>query len=124
MIIVFVIAAIIISLLGLFALASYIMASRVKEIAVRKIMGANQNQILLMLIKEFSLLVVISMIISWPLAWMALHRWLESFAYRQEIAYAYFFAAPAMMLMAAWLTVSYHAYQTAKINASEALKYG
>ncbi len=123
LIIVFMIAAIIISLLGLFALASYTMASRVKEIAVRKVMGAKQTQILLMLIKEFSLLVIISMIISWPLAWMAIQRWLEGFAYRQELAYAYFFIAPAMVLLAAWLTVSYHAWKTAKINAAEALKY-
>ncbi len=121
--IIFMIAAIIISLLGLFALASYIMASRVKEIAVRKIMGASQAQILLMLIKEFSLLVVLSMVVSWPVAWMAIHRWLEGFAYRQELAYSYFFIAPAMVLLSAWLTVSYHAFKAARINAAEALKY-
>lgn len=123
LIIVFMIAAIIISLMGLFALASYIMSSRVKEIAVRKVMGARQIQILKMLIKEFSLLVLISMMISWPLAWIIIQRWLENFAYRQQVAYTYFILAPAMVLVAAWLTVSYHIYKTAKINASEALKY-
>ncbi len=123
LIIVFMIVAMIISLLGLFALASYIMASRIKEIAVRKVMGARQVQILYMLMKEFSFLVLISMIISWPLAWTAVNRWLESFAYRQEIAYSYFIIAPAMVLLASWLTVSYHAHRTARINAAEALKY-
>lgn len=120
---VFMIVAMMISLLGLFALASYILASRIKEIALRKIMGAKQMQILMMILKEFSILVLVSTLFAWPLAWIAVNRWLENFAYRQEISYAYFILAPVIALVAAWITISYHAYTTAKINAADALKY-
>ena len=120
---IFMLVAILISLLGLFALASFIMVSRIKEIAVRKIMGANHIQILRMLIKEFSMLVLISMILAWPVAWFTINRWLENFAYRQEVQYTYFIIAPVIALLAAWITISYHAYKTATINAAEALKY-
>ena len=120
---VFMLVAVLISLLGLFALASFIMASRVKEIAVRKVMGANYMQIVTMIIKEFSLLVLISMILAYPLAYLAISRWLENFAYRQDINYLYFILASLIILLASWLTISYHTYGTAKTNAAEALKY-
>ncbi len=120
---VFMILAILISLMGLFALASFVLATRIKEIAVRKVLGATRFQVLKMIGSEFSILVLISTLLALPLAYFVIIRWLDTFAYRQEISYAYFILAPLIILLAAWLTISYHAYRSAKTSAAEALKY-
>ena len=115
--------AILISLMGLFALSSFVMNSRIREMAVRKVLGATQNNILFAMGREFTLLVLVSTLLSWPLAWLAAERWLENFAYRQDPNLLYYVVAPLVSLIAAWVTVSYHAIKTARINPSEALKY-
>ena len=119
----FMVLAILISLMGLFALASFVMASRTREIAVRKVLGASEHRILGMIGKEFSLLVVFSTVLAWPVAWLVLSRWLDTFAYRQEISLVLFVVGPLVSILAAWITIFYHAWKTARINASEALKY-
>jgi putative ABC transport system permease protein len=120
---IFMVLAILISLMGLFALSYFVMASRTREIAVRKVLGASEQKILYMVGKEFSLLVIISTILAWPFAWLALNRWLETFAYRQEVSLVLFLAGPLVCILAAWITISYHAWKTARTNAAEALKY-
>ena len=123
MVTVFMVMAILISLMGLFALASFVMASRTREIAVRKVMGATGQKILTMVGREFSLLVIISTLLAWPVAWLTLNRWLESFVYRQEVCLALFVVGPLLTLLAAWVTIFYHAWKTSRINAAAALKY-
>lgn len=123
MVTIFMVLAILISLMGLFALASFVMASRTREIAVRKVLGASGERILRMVGKEFSLLVLISTILAWPLAWLVLNRWLESFAYRQDVSLLLFVLGPLLTLVAAWVTIFYHAWKTSRINAASALKY-
>ncbi len=115
--------ALIISLMGLFALSSFVMVFRIKEIAVRKVLGARQRQVLLMFGREFSLLVIISSAIAWPLAWLVAGHWLDNFAYRQDIHYGYFILATCISLLAAWFTITYHGIKTSKTNAAAALKY-
>ena len=115
--------ALVISLMGLFALSSFVMVSRLKEIAVRKVLGAGQRQILLMLGKEFSLLVVISSIIAWPVAWLIADNWLDSFAYRQDPSYFYFLLASIISLLTAWLTITYHGIKASATEPAHALKY-
>ncbi|MFO7998573.1 MAG: ABC transporter permease [Bacteroidales bacterium] len=123
MVTIFMVLAILISLMGLFALASFVMTSRTREIAVRKVLGASEQKILWMIGKEFSLLVVISSLLAWPVAWLVLGRWLETFAYRQDISLLLFVVGPLVAILAAWCTISYHALRTARVNAAEALKY-
>ncbi len=115
--------ALLISLMGLFALSSFVMVSRVKEIAVRKVLGAGQKQILLMLGKEFSILVLISSIIAWPLAWFIAEDWLDTFAYRQDLSYIYFVLASFVSLLTAWVTITYHGIKASSTDPALALKY-
>ena len=77
--------AIIIACLGLFGLAAYAAEQRTKEIGIRKTLGAGVSTIVAMLSKDFIKLVVIAILIASPLAWLAMRKWLEGFAYRQEI---------------------------------------
>lgn len=114
--------AIIISLMGLYALASFVLTSRAREIALRKVLGANHLSILLMIIREFSILVLAGALFAWPAVWLAYNRWLENFAYRQDVNYFIFIAAPLIALGAAWITISYHTYRAASANPAIALK--
>jgi putative ABC transport system permease protein len=114
--------AIIISLMGLFALASFILASRSKEIALRRVLGAHQHTILKMILKDFSILVVAGSLLAWPAVWLAYNRWLENFAYQQELNYLVFIAAPLVALAAAWVTISFHTVRAVSANPACALK--
>ena len=115
--------ALVISLMGLFALSSFVMVSRVKEIAVRKVLGAGQKQILLMLGKEFSILVLISSILAWPAAWLIADNWLDTFAYRQDMQYIYFVLASILSLLTVWMTIIYHGIKASSTDPALALKY-
>lgn len=118
----FMVLAIIISLMGLYALASFVMTSRLKEIALRKVLGADKIKIMKMIIREFSLLVLSGTLIAWPVVWLVYHRWLEGFAYRQDLNYLVFIASPLIVLAAAWATISYHTFRAASANPACALK--
>ena len=120
---VFMLLAIIISLMGLYALASFVMTSRVREIALRKVLGAGYFSIMYMIIREFSLLVLAGALLAWPVVWLAYNRWLENFAYRQDMNYIVFFLAPLVALAAAWITISYHTWRAATANPAVALKH-
>ncbi len=115
--------ALAISLMGLFALSSFVMVSRTKEMAVRKVLGAGQEQILFMLGREFSLLVVISSLIAWPAAWLIAENWLDTFAYRQDLSYSYFLLASFISLLTAWMTITYHGIKASATDPAYALKY-
>jgi putative ABC transport system permease protein len=114
--------AIIISLMGLFALASFILASRSKEIALRKVLGARPLTILKIILKEFSILIIAGALLAWPAVWLAYNRWLENFAYRQEMNLLVFLAAPLIALAAAWITISFHTVRAVSANPARVLK--
>jgi putative ABC transport system permease protein len=118
----FMVMAIIISLMGLYSLSSFVMASRKKEIALRKVLGADQANIMKMIMVEFSLLVLSGTIIAWPVVWIVYNRWLENFAYRQDLNHIVFIAAPLIVLAAALITISYHTIRVASANPVRALK--
>ncbi len=115
--------AIVISLMGLYSLASFIINARVKEIAVRKVMGAGRLTISRMVFAEFTMLVSLSVVVAWPLAWFVLSRWLENFAYRQDLNYFYFLAAALISLAAAWISILFQANKAASVNPAKILKY-
>ncbi len=105
----FSILAILIACLGLFGLAAYIAEQRTKEIGIRKVLGANVTNLVSMLSKDFIKLVAIAALIAFPVAWWAMHSWLQDFAYRVHISWWIFVAAGFTALMIALLTVSFQA---------------
>ena len=119
----FTVLAILIACLGLFGLASFVTALRTKEIGVRKVMGASVPSIVVLLSKEFTTLVLISCAIGFPIAWYAMDRWLQDFAYATSIGWGVFVVAGLSALAIAWLTVSYQSIRAATADPVKSLKY-
>ncbi|RIK74856.1 hypothetical protein DCC62_14515, partial [candidate division KSB1 bacterium] len=115
--------AIFISCLGLFGLASFTTEQRTKEIGVRKVLGASVSNIILMLSNGFTRLVLVSFVIAAPIAWWAMNKWLQNFAYRQPLGLDAFLWAGLLALGITWLTVSYQSLKAALANPVEALRY-
>ncbi|MCG6189791.1 ABC transporter permease [Maribellus maritimus] len=119
----FSIVAIVLSCIGLFALSSYVISRRIKEIGVRRVNGAKVTEVVSLLNRDFLRWVVISFIIAVPLAWFALHRWLEGFAIKTEINWWIFAIAGMLAVGIALLTVSWQSWKAARRNPVEALRY-
>lgn len=119
----FTILAILITCLGLFGLATFITERRTKEIGIRKILGASAPAILGLLSKDVLKLVLLSLIIAAPLAWLAANRWLEAYAYRSAIKWWYFVIAGALAILIAFFTISYQSIRAALANPVESLRY-
>jgi len=115
--------AIIISCLGLIGLSSFTIERRTKEIGIRKVNGAKSIEIFSLLSKEYILWVLISIIIACPIAWYAMNKWLQNFAYRINISWWVFALAGAIALVIAILTVSIQSYKAASKNPVVALRY-
>ncbi len=118
----FSILAILLSCMGLFALSSYTMAKRTKEIGIRKVNGAKVSEILAMLNKDFLKWVVLAFIIALPISWYAMQKWLEGFAYKTSISWWIFALAGVTALAIALLTVSWQSFKAATTNPVEALR--
>lgn len=115
--------AIFIACLGLFALTSFSVEQRVKEIGIRKVLGASGSKIVLLLSKEFMKLVIISNIIAWPVAYFVMFRWLQSFAYRINIGIGTFMLAAFLAIIITMFTVSYQTIKAALANPVDSLRY-
>jgi putative ABC transport system permease protein len=118
----FAILAIIISCLGLLGLASYSTMQRTREIGIRKVLGATIPNIVNLLSKDFLILVGIAIIIASPIAWFAMHKWLEDFAYRIPISWWIFAAAALTATLIAMFTVSFQAIRAAVSNPVKSLR--
>jgi putative ABC transport system permease protein len=114
--------AIIISCLGLFGLASYSAERRVKEIGIRKVLGASVQSVVSLLSRDFVRLVLIANLIAWPIAWFTLSKWLQDFAYRIEISWWIFIAAGICAILIALATVSFQAIKAAIANPIKSLR--
>lgn len=112
-----------ISCIGLLGLVTYSTEQRTKEIGIRKVLGASVPGIVGMLSKEFLKLVVFANIIAWPIAYLAINKWLEGFAYRIEPGIQYFVMAGVIAILIAVITVSYQAIRAALANPGKSLKY-
>lgn len=119
----FTLLAILIASLGLFGLAAFTVERRTKEIGVRKILGASVSQIVVMLCSEFTWLVLVAGLIAMPVAYVAMERWLQDFAYRVEIGIGTFFFAGILALLIALLTISVQAIKAALANPADAVRY-
>jgi len=115
--------AILIACMGLFGLAAFFSEKRTKEIGIRKINGAVITEVLIMLNSEFLKWVVISFVIATPVSWFAMHKWLQTFAYKTELSWWIFGLAGIIALVIALLTVSWHSWRAAMRNPVEALRY-
>ncbi len=120
---VFSILAIFIACLGVFGLVSFATEQRTKEIGIRKVLGATVAGIVHLLSKEFMKLVLIANLLAVPIAWYAMDRWLQNFAYRVEVGWWIFALAGGLALLIALLTVSTQALKAALANPVEALRY-
>jgi putative ABC transport system permease protein len=120
---VFSILAILIACLGLLGLAAFTTEQRTKEVGIRKILGASVPGIVALLLKDFAKWVLISNIIAWPIAYFALNKWLEDFAYRTEINLWVFAAASIASMLIAIFTVSYQSIRAATANPVKSLRY-
>ena len=120
---VFVSLAICISCLGLFALTAFVAEQRTKEIGIRKVLGSTNTGILLLLSKSFVKWIILANIVSWPVAYTILDRWLRSFAYRINIGIFIFILGGSLALLIALLTVGYQALKAASTNPIESLRY-
>jgi ABC-type antimicrobial peptide transport system permease subunit len=118
----FALLAIAISCLGLFGLASFVAAQRVKEIGVRKVLGASVFSVWNLLSKDFVMLVIISFFIAVPVAWYAMNKWLMDYSYRINISWRIFLMAGVSAIAIALVTVSFQAIKAAIANPVKSLR--
>ncbi len=121
--IVFTIMAIFIACLGLFGLTLFIIEKRTKELGIRKIHGAGINNIMIMINKEFAILVLIATFLAWPLAWFFMDKWLQSFAYTINLPYELYLFSGIIALMIVLITVSIRSLKAALSNPVDAIRY-
>ena len=115
--------AIFIACLGLFGLAAFVTEKRIKEIGIRKVLGASILEIIILLSKEFAKWVMFANIIAWPVAFYVMNNWLQGFAYRTDLSWWIFAMSGLIALVIALLTVSYLAIKAAIANPVESLRY-
>ncbi|MGH7493077.1 MAG: ABC transporter permease [bacterium] len=115
--------AILIGCIGLFGLVSFMAAQRTKEIGVRKVLGASTGNILLLLSREFAVLITLAFAVAAPVAYFVMRRWLQNFAYRIDIGAEVFALALMFTLIIATLTIGFRALKAAAANPVEALRY-
>ncbi len=119
----FSILAILISCLGLLGLASFMAEQRTKEIGIRKVLGATVSNIVRLLSKEFTKWVIVANLFAWPVAYFALNKWLQTYAYKTNIALLSFILSGALALLIALVTVSYQSIKAALANPVDSLRY-
>ena len=119
----FAILAIFIACLGLFGLTAFAAEQRTKEIGIRKVLGASDSKIFLLLSKEFVRWVLLANLIAWPISYFAMNKWLQNFAYRIHIGIVDFLLSGGTALLIAYLTVSYQSIKSARANPVDSLRY-
>ena len=121
-ILVFTVLAISIACLGLFGLAAYTAEQRAKEISIRKVMGASVSQVMVLMTKDFTILVMVAFIVATPLAWYFAESWLSGFANRIQIDYTFVIISGMISLLIALITISYQSIKAAKENPVNAMR--
>jgi putative ABC transport system permease protein len=115
--------AIFVSCLGLFGLASYVTEKRTKEIGIRKAYSASITDIVLLLSRQFLKWVLVANVIAWPIAYIAMRHWLETFAYRTDIGIEIFIATGLASFVIAIMTIGWQTIRAARRNPVDALRY-
>lgn len=120
---IFSLLAIVIACIGLFGLSAYMAELRTKEIGIRKVLGSTSSKIVVLLSKDFAKLVALAFIIATPLAYYAMTRWLQSFAFRSPVYVWIFLVAGLAAVLIAQLTISFQALKAANTDPAEALRF-
>lgn len=115
--------AIFISFMGLTGLASFSAALRTKEIGIRKVLGAEMRQMIQLMFKDMIRLIVVSVTVALPLAWLLTRVWLHNFAYQADLSPVVFVLSAALSVLVSYLIVSYHSYRVARSSVVRTLKY-
>ena len=118
----FAILGIIIACFGLLGLSAYNVLQRTKEIGIRKVLGASEQNILILLSKDFLKLVIVALVVAIPVAWFLMNLWLQDFAYRTNIAWWVFAVAGSTALVIAFVTISFQAIKAAVANPVKSLR--
>jgi predicted permease len=114
--------AIFISCLGLYGLVSFMAVQRTKEVGIRKVLGASASHIVYLMSKEFTLLIIIAFIISAPIAYYIMHKWLQNYSYRTPLSVSIFLLAIFSSIIIAWITVGQRAVRAAMANPVKSLR--
>jgi putative ABC transport system permease protein len=114
--------AIFISCLGLYGLVSFMAVQRTKEVGIRKVLGASARNIIYLLSKEFTVLIIIAFIISAPIAYFIMHQWLQNYTYRIPLSASIFILAIISSIVIAWITVAHRAIKAAIANPVKSLR--
>jgi putative ABC transport system permease protein len=115
--------AVFVAAIGLFGLSVYSTNQRTKELGIRKVNGARNSEILILLNKEFAKWVAIAFVIAVPIAWYVMHGWLATFAYRSSLSLWIFVIAGALAVAIAMITVTWQSWKTVNRNPADSLKY-
>jgi putative ABC transport system permease protein len=118
----FAVLAIIIACLGLGGLAAINFSFRKKEVGIKKVLGASARTLVFNLLKEYTVIVLISIVISAPFYWLIISNWLQNFTYRIPLNPLAFLSAGLLLLVVSWITLSYLTFVTIKANPIKALK--
>ncbi len=119
----FSVVIIFISFVGLFGLISFVTAQRTREVAIRRVLGASTLELIRMLNGSFLMLVFVSNLVAWPLAYIVISKWLNQYAYRIDLSTWPFLAAMCISMLITLITVSLRSYKVAGTNPVDALKY-
>lgn len=122
--IVFAFLAILIASLGLFGLASFAVQRRTKEIGIRKVLGGTETQLIMLVVKEFMILLAVSLVIAWPVSWFVLGKyWLDPFPYRMDLTVTPFLVAGIIGFVLTVAATLYHASSAARANPVKSLRF-
>ena len=114
--------AIFISCLGLYGLVSFMAARRKKEIGIRKVLGASAGNIVLLLSREFTILITIAFLVAAPVAWYCMQEWLQQYTFRINLGAGFFIVTLLSSVLIAWLTVGHSALKAAVANPVKSLR--
>jgi putative ABC transport system permease protein len=117
----FALLAIAVACLGLFGLSAFIAQKRIREISIRKVLGAGVSQLLVLLTADFAKIILLANLVAWPVVAVLMHRWLEGFAHRISLNIWIFISAGMIVLILGIITVSYYALRAAAANPAEVL---
>ncbi|MBN2018397.1 MAG: ABC transporter permease [Candidatus Cloacimonetes bacterium] len=115
--------AIVIACLGLYGLATFTAQQKIREIGIRKVLGASVSNITFRLFNQFTRWVLIANVIAWPIAWFVMNKWLQNFAYRINVGVSSFILTMVITLLISLLTVSFQTIRAAHTNPAEVIKY-
>lgn len=115
--------AVFIACIGMFGLSLFIGEQRIKEIGIRKVFGSSSTQVVMLILKQYMLMVLIANLVAWPVAWYVMNRWLQNFAYRTKFEIWLFFAVAALSMIIVLATITFQTVKAAQTNPSETLKF-